>query len=410
MTHKDIYIKFAIEYDNANTLGSKPTLTEYDIAQFLDKAYKAVLAQKITANNFRRSGFEYDIKAVEDIRPLLKRIGAQLGTDNIPAKNVYSTNLPNDLLYYIDCYLQAIKNEAVITKNTKTIRAVETPLRSELFNGRIDASADEIASTLGIDISKVKTAVVTAKYGYIVSSIDEWLGTASLRYSGEDKGFIAVGVRQKEQGEQQQEREGSVEYELFNPKYIQDIEKKDVESLRTLVKSYPKYALLFPVVPCKDEPSALYFYYTTTQEAIKPYDQENERLLPTKLLPHEQAKDFFSTSYNMPWIKIPIVYIEDDTLFVVYDPLNDPIQEDCEILYIKNPHTFVKDLDQFTTKYDITFFECPSDLADEEKELYEFECSTSMAEEIINLAIAFALENTGSQRLNSKLNMRGLEA
>jgi hypothetical protein len=33
-----------------------------------------------------------------------------------------------------------------------------------------------------------------------------------------------------------------------------------------------------------------------------------------------------------------------------------------------------------------------------------------MAEELITLAIAFALENIESQRLNSKLNMRGLEA
>jgi len=33
-----------------------------------------------------------------------------------------------------------------------------------------------------------------------------------------------------------------------------------------------------------------------------------------------------------------------------------------------------------------------------------------MAEELITLAITFALENIESQRLNSKLNMRGLEA
>ena len=40
----------------------------------------------------------------------------------------------------------------------------------------------------------------------------------------------------------------------------------------------------------------------------------------------------------------------------------------------------------------------------------EFELSDQMAEELINLAIVFALENVESQRLNSKLNMRGLEA
>jgi hypothetical protein len=33
-----------------------------------------------------------------------------------------------------------------------------------------------------------------------------------------------------------------------------------------------------------------------------------------------------------------------------------------------------------------------------------------MAEELVSLAVAFALENVESARLNSKLNMRGLEA
>ena len=39
-----------------------------------------------------------------------------------------------------------------------------------------------------------------------------------------------------------------------------------------------------------------------------------------------------------------------------------------------------------------------------------FELSDQMAEELINLAIIFALENVESSRLNSKLNTRGLEA
>ena len=39
-----------------------------------------------------------------------------------------------------------------------------------------------------------------------------------------------------------------------------------------------------------------------------------------------------------------------------------------------------------------------------------FELSDQMAEELISLAIALALENVESPRLNTKLNMRGLEA
>lgn len=40
----------------------------------------------------------------------------------------------------------------------------------------------------------------------------------------------------------------------------------------------------------------------------------------------------------------------------------------------------------------------------------EFELSDQMAEELINLAIVFALENVESPRLNTKLNTRGLES
>lgn len=40
----------------------------------------------------------------------------------------------------------------------------------------------------------------------------------------------------------------------------------------------------------------------------------------------------------------------------------------------------------------------------------EFELSDQMAEELISLAVAMALENVESTRLNTKLNTRGLEA
>lgn len=39
-----------------------------------------------------------------------------------------------------------------------------------------------------------------------------------------------------------------------------------------------------------------------------------------------------------------------------------------------------------------------------------FELSDSMAEELISLAVAMALENVESSRTTSSLNMRGLEA
>lgn len=47
MTHSDIYTKFMIEYDKANITSSYPSLTKYEIATILDKAYLAIIAQNI---------------------------------------------------------------------------------------------------------------------------------------------------------------------------------------------------------------------------------------------------------------------------------------------------------------------------------------------------------------------------
>ena len=73
MTHKDIYTKFMIEYDKANVTSSYPSLTKYEIATILDKAYLALIAQKLTGNNVRQVGFEGDLKVTEDLRPLITK-------------------------------------------------------------------------------------------------------------------------------------------------------------------------------------------------------------------------------------------------------------------------------------------------------------------------------------------------
>ena len=74
MTHNDIYTKFMIEYDKANITSSYPSLTEYEIATILDKAYLAIIAQKLTGNNTRKASFESDTKAIEDISQIFGRI------------------------------------------------------------------------------------------------------------------------------------------------------------------------------------------------------------------------------------------------------------------------------------------------------------------------------------------------
>lgn len=127
------------------------------------------------------------------------------------------------------------------------------------------------------------------------------------------------------------------------------------------------------------------------------------RGVPVKLVNHEMAQKFFTSASNIPWIKQPVCFIEGKNLFVVYDPLNPPTNE-FRMTYIKQPNTFVKDLSKYEGT--VSYF----DDQDQGITDYEFECNSTVAEELVSLAIAFALENVESQRLNSKLNMRGLEA
>lgn len=72
MTYADIKKKFLIEYDKANVTSSYPSLTDYEIATILDKAYLALIAEKVTGNNPRRQVFEGDVKAISDLQKLIE--------------------------------------------------------------------------------------------------------------------------------------------------------------------------------------------------------------------------------------------------------------------------------------------------------------------------------------------------
>ena len=275
MTHKDIYTKFVIEYDKANVTSSYPSLTEYEIATVLDKAYNAIIAQKITGNNYRRSVFESDNKAIADLEPLVK---SGYCDDVKPDSRVYnciSGELPSEMLYYITAYMKQDK-----------------------------------------------------------------------MYKVED-----------------------------GPNVTSDTDYDPADGLKT-------------------------------------------RSLQVKLVSHDMATRFFSSPHNIPWIKDPVGYIESGRLYVVYDPINKPILRSngdvtpIEVVYIKQPHTFVKNLgDYTTTSAYCSYFDWHGLTENDElPEAYQFELNSTMAEELVSLAVAFALENVESARLNSKLNMRGLEA
>lgn len=104
MTHEDIYTKFMIEYDKAQITSSYPSLTPYEIAVILDKAYLAYIAQKLTGNNPRQAPFEADTKAIEDVRPILTSSESML-KDFPGIENAKSCDIPSDLLYYVQSIL-----------------------------------------------------------------------------------------------------------------------------------------------------------------------------------------------------------------------------------------------------------------------------------------------------------------
>lgn len=319
MTHKDIYTKFMIEYDKANVTSSYPSLTEYEIATVLDKAYNALIAQKVTGNNVRRSPFEADTKAVSDLQQLVVKVlyPANKITDNghdgvFDFDNNMSVKLPEDFLYFVGCQVR------------------------KQFN--------------------------------VASQTDS--------------------------------------------------------------------------------------HYSTQSEYIGPIDQKGSgapvrtRRMNAKLISHQMADKFKASAHNIPWIKDPVCYIEDGYLYIVYDSYDAPQKDFVEITYIKAPNKFAKDLDKlgdiselwknvnhsdFTredlemldpTTLSYFFWSNNTNLKDVDAgfrnayhalvayldSVYTFECNDTMAEELISLAVSFALENVESQRLNSKLNMRGLEA
>ena len=123
MTHKDIYTKFMIEYDKANLTSSYPSLTEYEVATVLDKAYNALIAQKITGNNYRRSTLESDIKSTADLEPLIRR--KKMTAKTLRDLNVMYADQPENMLYYIEALLYT--NGITLNKDIKDASASYNP-------------------------------------------------------------------------------------------------------------------------------------------------------------------------------------------------------------------------------------------------------------------------------------------
>lgn len=168
------------------------------------------------------------------------------------------------------------------------------------------------------------------------------------------------------------------------------------------------------------------YYASTTADQVNtfsqqatiqngPYDKKVIRVVPVKLTSHDVAEKFMVTPYNMPWVKNPVAYMQDGKINVVYDPINKPMvssNDDAHLIYIRKPAPFATvTVDTETQEVNgeeqqVEVVRKTADFSDNT----QFELLDSMAEELINLAIMMQLENVESARLNTKVNMRGLES
>ena len=439
MTHADIYIKFMIEYDKANVTSSYPSLTEYEVATVLDKAYNALIAQKITGNNFRRSTFESDVKAIADLQPLIVNTTLDerketadnfSGLDYSIASNVHTYNLPmtekgKEFLYFLQCYVAKPNrqidedgnlNLAVSYLNNKTSEkevedyfyTLSTALLIEPTATDLSYSVYELASAPvlnGNDLDE-NTIIHVNVSGNLLTQGNKLIMLASNSDQATDRALVI--------------EEGTVvESGTTSSEIVYNYDPADWSDT-----PYIRFALQDELQGDEDE--------IDFQLTISHKEKQELFVLPIKLLNHELANQFYVTGHNLPWVKDPVCYLENNDLIVVSDALDMPNNNKVQLIYIKKPNLFVKSEEELdailnrtiqptegnplTNNADAGQFSVTdrdnNTIVDrtEDFDRYKFELNDTMAEELISLAIAFALENVESPRLNSRLNMRGLEA
>lgn len=381
MTHKDIYTKFMIEYDKAGASTSYPSLTEYEVATVLDKAYNALIAQKVTGNNYRRVAVEGDLKSIADLGPLTKSVWVSLspntGGANLIAPNVTACEMPKDLLYILT---GSMKYKGPLTGKDK----YPTEVSSDTTYNPVDGSDER-----GMPV-RLMNHEIASKF-FSTSSNIPWVK--------EPVCFI-------------EDRNIYVVYDPLNPPVWEDT----------------------AATPTASETEGTLSAAITDLAQIVTQLEDGDFLKITA----DELHDDETTLYKIVDGELEYVGKESD--------FGTPTKS-FRITYIRRPHTFVKDLpdlpdDAIPAKSFITYFdyklikqvenseevENNNTENSEETEFnykteifgdgsgetyeqrYTFECNSTVAEELISLAVAFALENVESQRLNSKLNMRGLEA
>lgn len=173
MAQSDVYKKFMIEYDKAMITSSYPSLTPDEVATLLDKSYLALIGQKVTGNNQRGAQFESDIKAMEDIRPLLvTETVTSVNTNPSHITNAFVCKLPDNLLYYVSATIKLYDVQAAIDRDYDKTRILPVSLISHMQAQRFFASSvnmpwikNPVAFTEGKNITVLYDKYETAKHG-----------------------------------------------------------------------------------------------------------------------------------------------------------------------------------------------------------------------------------------------------
>lgn len=151
---------------------------------------------------------------------------------------------------------------------------------------------------------------------------------------------------------------------------------------------YKMYPILDEDFYTKDQPKLLYFI----NGSVSAPNDGRENLV---LISPEASFKYGVTVHNKPIIKTPAFFIKEDELHLFVDPYRYADAPNISIQYIREPEKFDGDEGLENTN---------TIIAD-----VDFQLNDAAAEELINLAVIFALENVESQRTNSKITVSQME-
>lgn len=180
MAQSDVYTKFMIQYDKAMITSSYPSMTKYEVATLLDKAYLALIGEKVTGNNQRQAQFESDVKAMEDIRPLLVT-NLSVADSYRPANhvtNAFVCNLPKDMLYFVSATTKLYRVPAVPDRDFNQQRISNVTLVDHATASKFFATAtnmpwikNPVAYIDGDNITVVYDLYETYRHGVLPSEL-----------------------------------------------------------------------------------------------------------------------------------------------------------------------------------------------------------------------------------------------